>query len=75
MIGFPDGTLKQERELCREELELAQWRYTEARSPETRAAYMRALKMFADLVVYRPKDAGETTPPSPDVRERHSDAL
>jgi hypothetical protein len=60
---FPDGTLRWERALCREELERAQQRYTDTRDPETRAAYMRALKRFADLVIYRklpelPGDAG-----------------
>jgi hypothetical protein len=53
MMDFPDGTLRRERAVCREELELAQRRYTDSRNPETRAAYMRALKRFADLVVYR----------------------
>ena len=53
MMYFPDGTLRRERGLCREELERAQRRYPDARNPETRAAYLRALKRFADLVLYR----------------------
>jgi hypothetical protein len=52
MIDFPDGTLRRERALCREELERAQQRYRDTRNPETQAAYLRALKRFADLVVY-----------------------
>ena len=53
MIYFPDGTLRRERELCREELEVAQQRYKEAQNPETQAAYLGALKRFADLVLHR----------------------
>ena len=45
--------MERERELSREELERAQQRYTDSRNPETCAAYMRALKRFADLVLYR----------------------
>jgi hypothetical protein len=52
MIDFPDGTSRRERALCREELERAQQRHTDSRNPETRAAYLRALKRFADLVLY-----------------------
>jgi hypothetical protein len=40
MIDFPDGTLRRERALCREELERAQQRYTDSRNAETRAAYL-----------------------------------
>jgi hypothetical protein len=63
MMLFPDGTSRRERALCREELELAQQRYRETRNPETRAAYLRALKRFADLVVYRklPAPSGDVT--------------
>jgi hypothetical protein len=53
MMYFPDGTMRRERALCREELERAQQRYGDTRNPETRAAYLRALKRFADLVLYR----------------------
>ena len=53
MMYFPDGTLRRERALRREELEQAQQRYSDTRSPETRAAYLGALKRFADLVLLR----------------------
>jgi len=61
MTDFPDETLERERALCREELELAQRRYRDTRNPETRAAYLMALKRFADLVLYRklPEDVTE----------------
>jgi len=53
MTDFPDETLERERALCREELERAQQRYRDTRNPETQAAYMLALKRFADVVIYR----------------------
>jgi hypothetical protein len=53
MMYFPDGILRRERALRREELEIAQEQYKDTRNPETRAAYLQALKRFADLVLYR----------------------
>ena len=53
MMYFPDGTLRRERALRREELEIAQEQYKDTRNPETRVAYLGALKRFADLVLYR----------------------
>jgi hypothetical protein len=70
MIDFPDGTLRREHEIYREELERARLRYTDTRNPETRAAYLRALKMFADLVVYR-KMPENYSHPDTDVRDWH----
>jgi hypothetical protein len=62
MMYFPDGILRRERALRREEFELAQQRYRDTRNPETRAAYLRALKRFADLVLYRKLPADVTAP-------------
>ena len=53
MMYFPDGTLRRERALRREELEIAQEQYKDTRNAETQAAYLGALKRFADLVLYR----------------------
>jgi len=53
MMYFPDGTLRRERALRREELKIAQEQYQDTRNPETRVAYLGALKRFADLVLYR----------------------
>jgi len=53
MMYFPDGILRRERALRREELEIAQEQYKDTRNPETRVAYLGALKRFADLVLYR----------------------
>ena len=62
MMYFPDGILRRERALRREELEIAQEQYYEdTRNPETQAAYLQALKRFADLVLYSrlPEPAGD----------------
>ena len=53
MMYFPDGILRRERALRREELEIAQEQYKDTRNSETEAAYLQALKRFADLVLYR----------------------
>ena len=54
MMYFPDRISRRERALRREELEIAQEQYYEdTRNPETQAAYLQALKRFADLVLYR----------------------
>lgn len=49
-VQFPDGTVPRLRALWRERLAEATTRYLENRTPQTRADYLRVLKVFADLV-------------------------
>jgi len=62
MMYFPDATLRRERALRREELKIAQEQYKDTRNPETRVAYLGALKRFADLVRKNALVKRETSP-------------
>ena len=58
-IDFPDGTLRRLQDPCRDKLDQAYRRYSKDRTAETRAAYLNALKIFADLVVRHPPPDSE----------------
>ena len=49
-IEFPDGTARQLHDRWRDEVD-AYCRYLEQRNEETRAEYLRFLRIFTDLVV------------------------
>src|SRR5262249_15409039 len=51
VVGFYDGVLRNLHEPLRLRLLNAEVQYREERTPETRQVYLRALKMFADLVL------------------------
>jgi hypothetical protein len=50
-VDFPDGVLRRLHDPYRERLDDAQRRYAANRTPEARTAYLKALRIFADLVV------------------------
>jgi hypothetical protein len=52
VITFPDGVAWRLRETWRAKLFEAELRYTQSRNAETKAEYMRVLRIFKDLVVY-----------------------
>jgi hypothetical protein len=51
MIAFPDGTTRKLHNPWRWKLEEAEWRYRDAKNEETRAEYLRMLRIFSDLVL------------------------
>jgi len=50
-VDFPDGVLRRLHDPYRDRLDDAHRRYADNRTPEARAAYLKELKAFADLVV------------------------
>jgi hypothetical protein len=50
-VAFPDGVLRRLHDLYRDRLDDAHRRYSDNRTPETRVAYLKELKAFADLVL------------------------
>lgn len=51
-ISFPDGVAWRLHETWRKKLFEAELRYTRNRNAETKAEYLRVLKIFKDLVLY-----------------------
>jgi hypothetical protein len=50
-VDFPDGVLRRLHDTWRDKLDQAHCRYSDNRTAETRAAYLKVLKTFADLVL------------------------
>ena len=50
-VDFPDGVLRRLHDTWRDKLDQAHCRYSDNRTEETRAAYLKALKTFTDLVL------------------------
>ena len=51
IVGFPDGTTRKLHDPWHWTLEEAERRYDNARNEESRAEYLRILKVFSDLVL------------------------
>jgi hypothetical protein len=51
MIAFPDGTTRKLHDPWRWRLEEAERRYRDAKNKESRAEYLRILRIFSDLVL------------------------
>jgi hypothetical protein len=52
VITSPDGAVWSLHETWRKKLFEAELRYTQNRNAETKAEYLRVLKIFKDLVLY-----------------------
>ena len=52
ILTSPDGTLWRLHETWRGKLAYAQLRMKQDRNPETKAEYLRVLRIFKDLVMY-----------------------
>jgi len=51
MTAFPDGTTRKLHDPWRRRLEKAERRYGAAKNKESRAEYLRILRIFSDLVL------------------------
>ena len=67
-ISSPDGVEWKLREMWRAKLSEAQYRYAQNRNHETKAAYMRVLRAFKDLVFYGIVPRDQPTVSSEDCR-------
>jgi hypothetical protein len=50
-VDFPDGVLRRLHDSWRDKLADAYCRYSDNRTAETRAEYLKVLKTFTDIVV------------------------